>query len=44
MVHHHNKESQISSNGGGDNDPPHSKIDISRNIPVEKKRKKMWGS
>jgi hypothetical protein len=43
MVHHHNKESQISSNGGGDNDPPHSKIDISRNIPVEKKRKKNVG-
>jgi hypothetical protein len=39
-VHHSNKETHISSNGGGDNDPPHSKIDSSHKLPVEKKRKK----
>jgi hypothetical protein len=41
-AHHSNKETQISSNKGGDNDPPHSKIDSSHKLPVEKKRKKMW--
>jgi hypothetical protein len=39
-AHHNNKEIQSSSNGGGDNDPPHSKIDSSHKLPVEKKRKK----
>jgi hypothetical protein len=39
-THHNNKATQISSNGGGDNDPPHSKIDSSHKLPVDKKRKK----
>jgi hypothetical protein len=43
MSHHNNKETQISSNGGGDNDPPHSKIDSSHKLPVDKKRKKIVG-
>jgi hypothetical protein len=43
MTHHRNKETQSSSNKGGDNDPPHSKIDSSHKIPVEKKRKKKVG-
>jgi hypothetical protein len=43
MTHHNNKETQISSNGGGDNDPPHSKIDSSHKLPVDKKRKKNVG-
>jgi hypothetical protein len=42
-AHHSNKETQSSSNGGGDNDPPHSKIDSSHKLPVEKKRKKNVG-
>jgi hypothetical protein len=42
-AHHSNKETQNSSNGGGDNDPPHSKIDSSHKLPVEKKRKKNVG-
>jgi hypothetical protein len=42
-THHSNKETQSSSNGGGDNDPPHSKIDSSHKLPVEKKRKKNVG-
>jgi hypothetical protein len=41
-AHHSNKETQSSSNGGGDNDPPHSKIDSSRKLPVDKKRKKKY--
>ena len=43
MAHHNNKETQSSSNGGGDNDPPHSKIDSSHKLPVNKKRKKNVG-
>jgi hypothetical protein len=42
-AHHNNKETQSSSNGGGDNDPPHSKIDSSHKLPVDKKRKKNVG-
>jgi hypothetical protein len=42
-AHHNNKETQISSNEGGDNDHPHSKIDSSHKIPVDKKRKKFAG-
>jgi hypothetical protein len=42
-THHSNKETQSSSNRGGDNDPPHSKIDSSHKLPVEKNRKKKWG-
>jgi hypothetical protein len=41
--HHNNKATQSSSNGGGDNDPPHSKIDSSHKLPVDKKRKKNVG-
>ena len=40
MAHHKNKETQSSSNGGEDNDLPHSKIDSSHKLPVDKKRKK----
>jgi hypothetical protein len=43
MAHHSNKATQISSNGGGDNNPPHSKIDNSHKLPVDKKRKKNVG-
>jgi hypothetical protein len=43
MAHHRNKETQSSSDGGGDNDPPHSKIDISHKLPVDKKRKRNVG-
>jgi hypothetical protein len=43
MAHQRNKEAHIYSNGGGDNGPPHSKIDISHKLPVEKKRKKNVG-
>jgi hypothetical protein len=42
-AHHNNKATQSSSNGGGDNDPPHSKIDSSHKLPVDKKRKKIVG-
>jgi hypothetical protein len=42
-AHHNNKETRISSNGGGNNDPPHSKIDSSHKLPIEKKRKKNVG-
>jgi hypothetical protein len=42
-THHNNKATQSSSNGGGDNDPPHSKIDSSHKLPVDKKRKKIVG-
>jgi hypothetical protein len=42
-THHSNKETQSSSNEGGDNDPPHSKIDSSHKLPIEKKRKKNVG-
>jgi hypothetical protein len=42
-AHHSNKETHSSSNGGGDNDPPHSTIDSSHKLPVEKKRKKNVG-
>ena len=38
-----NKETQISSNVGGYNDPPHSKIDSSHKILVQKKRKRNVG-
>ena len=41
MAHHNNKETQNYSNGGGDNDSPHSKIDSSHKLPVDKKRKKI---
>jgi hypothetical protein len=42
-THHSNKETHNSSNEGGDNDPPHSKIDSSQKLPLEKKRKKNVG-
>jgi hypothetical protein len=42
-AHHNNKETHIFLNRGGDNDPPHSKIDSSHKLPVEKKRKKYVG-
>lgn len=42
-AHHNNKETQSSSNGGEDNNPPHSKIDSSHKLPLEKKRKKKLG-
>jgi hypothetical protein len=42
-AHHNNKATQSSSNKGGDNDPPHSKIDSSHKLPVDKKRKKNVG-
>jgi hypothetical protein len=42
-THHNNKATQSSSNGGGDKDPPHSKIDSSHKLPVDKKRKKNVG-
>jgi hypothetical protein len=40
MAHHSNKETQSYSKRGGDNDHPHSKIDSSHKLPVEKKREK----
>jgi hypothetical protein len=40
-THHSDKETHSSSNEGGDNEPPHSKIDSSHKLPIEKKRKKM---
>jgi hypothetical protein len=43
MTHHNNKETHNSSNRGGDNDPPHPKIDSSRKLLVDKKRKKIAG-
>jgi hypothetical protein len=42
-AHHNNKETHSSSNGGGYNYPPHSKIDSSHKILVDKKRKKNVG-
>jgi hypothetical protein len=44
MAHHNNKATQSYSNRGGDNDPPHSKIDSSHKLPVDKKRKKKCGT
>jgi hypothetical protein len=43
MAHHSKKATHNSSNEGVDNDPPHPKIDISRKLPVDKKRKKIVG-